>query len=173
LLAANDIRIEHGLNRPEKNIAVHIYDRVLAETEPDRLLNMIVLGTGSIASLFADYKPRDVRLSFAARKNILKAAGLAERSGGSAFLLQELPGRLVDADVLISATASPHRILGKNYFSKIAMLRKKDLHVYDLALPRDIEPAVKGIEGIILKNIDEVAANADIKNRLKAEPLSH
>ena len=173
LLAANDIRIEHGLNRPEKNIAVYIYDRVLAETEPDRLLNMIVLGTGSIASLFADYKPRGVRLSFAARKNILKAAYLAERSGGDAFLLQELPCRLVDADVLISATASPHRILGKNYFSKIAMLRKKDLYVYDLALPRDIEPAVKDIEGIILKNIDEVVVNADIKNRLKAEPVSH
>jgi glutamyl-tRNA reductase len=172
LLAANDIRIEHGLNRPEKNIAVHIYDRVLAEAGPDRLLNMVVLGTGSIASLFADYKPRDVRLSFAARKNILKAAGLAERSGGDAFLLQELPGRLVDADVLISATASPHRILGKNYFSKIAMLRKKDLYVYDLALPRDIEPAVKDIEGIVLRNMDEVTLNADVKNRHTSESFS-
>ncbi|MFA5146822.1 MAG: hypothetical protein WC515_05595 [Candidatus Omnitrophota bacterium] len=172
LLAAHDIRMKNGLNKPEKNIAVLIYDRILTELELDRPLNIIVIGTGNIAALFTEYKPHYARLSFAARKNILKASGLAEMSGGASFFLKELPGRLVDADVLISATASPHRILGKNYFLKIAMLRKKDLYVYDLALPRDIEPAVKDVERIVLRNMDEVTLNADVKNRHASESFS-
>jgi len=172
LFAAHDIRMKDGLNRPENNIAVVVYDRILSEIQPDKLLKVVVVGTGKIAELFAVYKPQGIRISFASHKNISKARELAVKAGGAAFTLKELPAYLKSADVLVSATASPHRVFNKNYFSGIAVSRESQLYIYDLALPRDVAPAVKDIEGIILKNIDEVEINADLKNRHTAESFS-
>lgn len=172
LLAAHDVRMKNGLDKPDSNIAVFVYKKISAETRPDKLLNIVVVGTGKIAELFAAYKPHGVRLFFAAHKNISKAEDLAREAQGKALFLKELPEYLKSADVLISATASPHRVFDKNYFLKIAALRGQELYIYDLALPRDIAPSVKDIDGIILKNIDEVFVNADIKSRHKAESFS-
>jgi len=172
LLAAHDMRMKNGLNKPDTNIAVLIYGRILPEIRPNKLLNIVVVGTGKIAELFAVYKPQGVRLCFAAHKNIAKAGDLARKAQGTALFLKELPVHLKTADALISATASPHRVFDKNYFLKIAVSRKQELYIYDLALPRDVAPGVKDIDGIVLKNIDEVFINVDLKNRHKAESFS-
>lgn len=173
LLAAHGLRAKFSLNMPENNIAVLLYDRMLSQSDRDNLLNVVVAGTGKIAELFALYKPEGVRLYFAAHKNILKAQILATRANGKALLLKELPTLILNADVLISATSSPHRVFDKNYFLKIAAQRKRNLYIYDLAVPRDVTPDVKNIHGIVLKNIDEAILNVDFKNRLKTEPVSH
>lgn len=172
LLAAHDVRMKNGFNKPDSNIAVFVYKKILSEIHPNKLLDIVVIGTGKIAELFAAYKPQGVRLYFAAHKNILKAEGLARKAQGKALFLKELPECLKTADVLISATASPHRVFDKNYFLKIAASRKQELYIYDLALPRDVAPVVKSIDGIILKNIDEVFINVDLKSRYKAESFS-
>ena len=172
LLAAHDVRMKKGLNKPDSNIAVFAYKKILSEIHPNKLLNIAVVGTGKIAELFAAYKPQGVRLYFAAHKNISKAEGLACKTQGKALFLKELPECLKAVDVLISATASPHRVFDKNYFLKIAASREQELYVYDLALPRDVAPGIKDIDGIVLKNIDEVFINVDLKNRHKAESFS-
>lgn len=172
LLSAHNIRIKNDLSKPENNIAVLVYDRILRGVQPSRLLNIIVVGTGKIAELFASYKPQGVRIHFAAHKNILRARLLAQKAEGGALLLKELPGALLKADCLISATSSPHRVFDKNYFLKVAALRKKELYIYDLAVPRDVAPEAGDIEGIILKNIDEVVLDANVKDRHKAEQIS-
>lgn len=172
LLAAHDIRAKSGLNRPEKNIAVLVYDRISIAAKPNKLLNVVVAGTGKIAELFAAYKPQGVKVDFASRRNIAKARELAKETGGRAILLKELPEYLLNADVLVSATASPHRVFSRNYCSKISALREKELYIYDLAMPRDVDPDVRNIEGIILKSIDEVTLNDNIKNKHKAESFS-
>ena len=173
LSAARNTRSKSGTKSLERNIAVLVYEELLKENTSDNLLNVVVAGTGKIAGLFASYRPQDVRLYFAAHKNILKAEALAKKSGGTALLLKELPGLLLNADIFISATSSPHRVFDKNYFSKLAALRDKELYVYDLALPRDVSPDVSSIDGIVLKNIDEVVSNANLKDRYAAQSVSY
>lgn len=155
LLAAHDIRMKNGFNKPENNIAVVTYRKILSEIKPHKFINIVVAGTGKIAQLFALYKPHDVRIKFAAHKNISRAEDLAKKAEGEFTFLEELPKELLTADVLVSATSSPHRIFDRDFFLNIAAKRGSELHVYDLALPRDIEPDVKEISGIILKNIDD------------------
>jgi len=171
LLSSHDVRMKSGSNHTENNIAVSLYDQILKAHNSDDLLNVVVAGTGKIAGLLAAYRPRDVRICFAAHKNILRAGELAGIAGGRAIFLKDLPQMLLSADVLISATSSPHRVFGKNYFSRIAAVREKDLYIYDLAVPRDVEPVVKDINGMILKNIDEVIQDARIKDRYAAEQI--
>ena len=169
LFAGHAIRVREKLNTPENNIAALVYDHLSAEIYPSGLLNIVVAGTGKIAELFARYKPQGVRLYFAAHKNILRAGELAVIAEGEALSLEKLPVFLRDADIFISATSSPHRVFSKNYFSKIAGSRKSELYVYDLAVPRDVAPEAGEIEGIILKNIDEVLSNVKFKGRDEAE----
>lgn len=172
LSASHGIRMREGQNNPKNNIAVLLYDHLSSRINPCGLLNIAVAGTGRIAELFALYRPRGVRLYFAARKNILRAAELAVIAEGYTLYLEELPALLRDTDILISATSSPHRVFGKNYFSKIAALRKRELYIYDLAVPRDVAPEAGEIKGIVLKNIDEVTADVNIKDRRASEQIS-
>lgn len=173
LLAAMDVRVEGFLNRPENNIAALLYEDLFKESYSDDILKITIVGTGRVAELFARYKPQGARLSFAAHKNILRARELARISGGTVIGLEGLSGILLKTDILISATSSPHRVFDVNYFSKIAALRERELYIYDLSVPRDIEPGVKEIDGIVLKNIDEVIPNVDHKSRHEAQPVSH
>jgi glutamyl-tRNA reductase len=187
LLLGSEIRSVAGLKLHENNIATLLYRYLLSMSDSDDLLNVVVAGTGKIARLFAEHKPKEARLYFAAHKNIFKAHELAEQSQGYALMLRDLPELLLKADILISATSSPHRIFDKDYFSRIAALREKKLHVYDLAVPRAVDPETKNIDGIVLNNIDdlngifekhnrslEVIVNeSNFKNRYAAEPAGH
>lgn len=165
LLLGHEIRSVSGLRMHENNIATLLYEYLLSTNDSDNLLNVVVAGTGKIARLFAEYKPKETRLYFAAHKNIFKAHELAEQSQGYALMLRDLPELLLKADILISATSSPHRIFDKDYFSRIAALREKELHVYDLAVPRAVDPEAKNIDGIVLNNIDDLNSIFDKHNR--------
>ncbi len=164
------IRRESGLNGQD-NIATLILDDMKKNLIWGNELKIVVIGTGKIAGLLAKHRPLDARLVFAAHKNKLAADNLAELANGETVFLRDLPEILAEVDFLVSATASPHFILEAEELAKIASRRKKPLYIYDLAMPRDIEPAAGEIGGIILKNLDDLSLvfkehNDRIKNRL-------
>ncbi len=164
------IRRESELNGQD-NIATLILDDMKRNLVWGNELKIAVIGTGKIAGLLAKHRPLNAHLIFAAHKNKLAADNLAESANGKTVSLKDLPEVLAEADFLVSATASPHFILRKEELEKIASRRKKPLYIYDLAIPRDIEPAVGEIGGIILKNLDDLSFvfeehNDRIKNRL-------
>ncbi|MDP2941835.1 MAG: hypothetical protein Q8N85_06275, partial [Candidatus Omnitrophota bacterium] len=169
-LKALSIRKASGLDGPAVNIANVVYEemkRISGENEAQA----IIIGTGRIAELFSLQKPRFLRLSFASHKNKKRGRELAEQSGGALFSFQELKGLLPEADFLISATKGPHFLLRKQDVKAAAVGRSKPLYIYDLALPRDIEPSVKNLEGVILKDLDDLTLNYEefnlkIKNKL-------
>lgn len=187
LLLGHEIRSTAGLKLRENNIATLLYEYLLSTNDSDDLLSVVVAGTGKVAQLFADYKPEEARLYFAAHKNIFKARKLAEQSGGHALILKDLSELLLKADILISAASSPHRIFDKDYFSRIAALRAKDLHIYDLAVPRAVDPQARNIDGIVLNNIDDlngifekhnrspeaILNESNFKNRYAPKPVGH
>ncbi len=119
-------------------------------------LDMMVVGTGKIAQLFSEVSMPEANINFYAHKNFSKAKIFAERSGGRAFFLKDLYKRLSQADILISATSSPHYILKKDSLYEAAAGRKRPLYIYDLAIPRDVEPLVKDIKMIFLQNLDDL-----------------
>jgi len=172
--------IQNFLVRRIKNVAQKLVEH------PEPVIKIRCLKSG-IAELFARYKPQGARLYFAAHKNILKARELAGQSQGHALALKDLPELLLKADVLVSATSSPHRIFSKDYFSRIAALRERELHIYDLALPRAVDPEAKNIDGIVLNNIDDLSGifekhnrsleailnEPNLKNRYAVEPAGY
>ena len=150
LARAEDIRIKSGLKEARLNIATIIFNDLSKQRE------IVIIGTGKIAFVLAENRPSWANLHFVARKKHKSATRLARQSGGRAVLLDELERLLLNVDVVISATKSPHYILKKRYLMSLAAKRKRPLYVYDLAVPRDIEPDAGAIPGIFLKDLDDL-----------------
>jgi len=173
ILLSEKIRAASNLNNNADNIATLIFDDIEKRLEQKERCGIVVVGTGKIAEIFAKHKLPGAHLTFAAHKNHQKAQTLAKDSGGEALPLQELPRIITKADALIGATSSPHYVLKKEHFDGYPVRRARPLYIYDLAIPRDVEPAVGSIEGVYLHNLDTLKPlfsryNNSLQNRVES-----
>ncbi|MFH0840206.1 MAG: hypothetical protein V1883_04230 [Candidatus Omnitrophota bacterium] len=168
---SEELRFRAGLNDPSENIATIAFHDLKKRLNIKQSADIVVIGTGKIAELIAQYRQDFFCINFIAHKNHEKAEALARASGGRASLLIDLPRLLSGADAVISATSSPHYILKKEHFFALSKQRKSPLYLYDLAVPRDIEPAVRDIEGLVLRNLDDLSGAFDEHNRRKRKNI--
>src|SRR4051812_3497791 len=81
---------------------------------------------------------------FVANRHYDRAIGLAQRFDGTAVRFEELPEQLTGADIVVSATNSPHHIVEREGLEQVMVERpQRPLLAIDLAVPRDIEPACR------------------------------
>jgi glutamyl-tRNA reductase len=144
---------EKGVSVP--SVAVELARRTLGDLGDRRVL---VVGAGETAELVARaLVARGVASVFVANRHYDRAIGLAQRFGGDAVRFEELPEQLEAADIVVSATNSPHHIVERNELEQMmATRRDRPLLLVDIAVPRDIEPACRGVAGVSLHDIDDV-----------------
>jgi glutamyl-tRNA reductase len=86
-----------------------------------------------------------------------KAVTLADRFEGQAKSLQELQCALMEADILISSTGANEFVITKEMMADVERVRKgKPLFMVDIAVPRDIDPAIESLESVFLYDIDDL-----------------
>jgi glutamyl-tRNA reductase len=158
LTAGGRAREETGIS--EKNVsipsvAVDLARRTLGDLADRRVL---VVGAGETAELLARaLVSRGVTTVFVANRHYDRAIGLAERFGGNAVRFEELPEQLEQADIVVSATNSPHHIVERDELEHVMGVRGgRPLLLVDIAVPRDIEPACRDVAGVSLHDIDDV-----------------
>jgi glutamyl-tRNA reductase len=96
---------------------------------------------------------------FVASRRRDRAISLARRYGGESVPFDELPQALTTADILVTATASPHLLLEAGELGEVMSMRQgRPLLLIDLAVPRDIDAACGEIEGVSLYDIDDLEA---------------
>ena len=91
-----------------------------------------------------------------ANRTYAKAQKLANEFGGSAAKLSEFLDYLPDADIVISCTSSPRYVVEKEILAPVVSARKQPLMLIDIAVPRDIDPAVAELDNVILYDIDDL-----------------
>ena len=133
---------------------------------------IIIIGAGKVTELVLKYlKDEKPRVVFVSNRTFDKAKELASRIGQSAVRFDKLPQLVTRADVIISATTSPHFIIKKETLG-YAISRK--LFIMDLAMPRDVDPEMREIENVELFNLEDltftVQKNLE-KKRLEAERI--
>ena len=89
---------------------------------------------------------------------------LAIQVEGQALRLEKISEIIETADVLISATASPHLVLNFHELTAFVRQRTKLLYVYDLALPRDIDSRCEGLPGVCLQNLETLRSAFETEN---------
>lgn len=144
---------EKGLSIP--SVAVELARRSLGDLAGRRVL---MIGTGETAELVAKaLVARGVHTVFVANRHYDRAIGLAQRFDGSAVRIEHLPDQLDLADIVVSATNSPHHIVERDDLTQVMTGREgRPLLAIDIAVPRDIAPDCREIGGVGVYDIDDV-----------------
>jgi glutamyl-tRNA reductase len=97
-----------------------------------------------------------------ANRTLSRAESLAARCGGRAITWAELDAGLADADVVLASTGSPEVLLEAERVARV-MARRVDrpMLIVDIAVPRDVDPAVGALAGVRLLDMDALAAFAE------------
>ncbi|GMW00621.1 MAG: glutamyl-tRNA reductase [Candidatus Hydrogenedentota bacterium] len=95
-------------------------------------------------------------------RSLDKAEELARKIRGESVALADIAAHLHRADIVISSTASQSYILGASDFQKALRSRSHaPMFVIDIAVPRDIEPAVKALDNVYLYDVDDLKKVTD------------
>jgi len=143
------------------SIAVDLALSVLGDLE-DR--NVVILGAGEASELTARaLSEQGAGMIFVANRHAGRALSLAQRFGGAVVGLDKLPDQLVDADIVLCSTSSPHPILGRDELELVMAERegrggRAPLLLIDIAVPRDVDPACGELDGVNLYDIDDLQA---------------
>ncbi|MEV6410670.1 glutamyl-tRNA reductase [Kribbella sp. NPDC051718] len=119
----------------------------------------LVVGAGSMASLAAQTLLNGGAASVTiANRNYDRAVALADRIGGTAIKLADVPAAMREADLIVSCTGARGVVLTEEMVRDAADGRP--FGVLDIALPRDVDPAAARIEGITLVTLADLAGTA-------------
>jgi len=132
---------------------------------------VLVIGAGDMCELAAQYFVRaGVKGIRVTNRTYERAVELAERFGGEAIPFSDLIDGLMEADIVLSSTGSPHYLVRKEEVAAVLRRRKqRPLFFIDIAVPRDIDPEVNNLDNAYLYDIDDLqeVAEANVKDRLK------
>ena len=123
-------------------------------------IKVLFVGAGEMIELvvthFAAKQPKAMAI---ANRSLERGEKLAGRFGAEVLRLAELPERLHEFDAVISCTASTLPLIGLGAVERALKKRKhRPMFMVDLAVPRDIEPEVKGLEDVYLYTVDDLAS---------------
>jgi glutamyl-tRNA reductase len=123
---------------------------------------VLVIGAGETAELTAKaLHARGADTVFVANRRYDRAIGLAQRFGGTAVRFEDLPARLLVSDIVVSSTASPHQIVGREELALVMEQREgRPLLIVDMAVPRDIDADARDLPGVTLYDMDDLQREA-------------
>jgi glutamyl-tRNA reductase len=130
---------------------------------------VVIIGTGETSELTARaLADSGTTTVFVANRRRDRAISLARRYGGTTLRFDDLPEALLKADIVVAATASPHLLLEVRELADVMRERGgRPMLLIDLAVPRDIDSACAGLDGISLADIDDLQAVADRNRRVR------
>ena len=149
--------------------AVKLAQRIYGDVSQQKVL---FIGAGEMIELCADHfaaqKPKSMTV---ANRTLERGTSLAEKIGGNAILLNDLPARFAEFDIVITSTASQLPIVGLGMVERAVKARRhRPIFMVDLAVPRDIEPEVAALDDVFLYTVDDLAqvVNDGMENRQTA-----
>jgi glutamyl-tRNA reductase len=116
--------------------------------------NILIVGTGKVTELVLQHLSKeDSKVIFISSRNFKKAQEFAKKIIARAVRFEDLENHLKEADIVITATASPYFIIKKETLEGAA---KQRLIIIDLAVPRDVSPDVRQLENVELFNLEDL-----------------
>jgi len=158
LTVSKRVRSETAIGNAAVSIpyaAVELTRQIFGSLENKKVL---LLGAGKMSELSArgwlNHGARAVRVI---NRKTEHAAELAAKLGGIAIPFEERWQHMADADIIISSTSCPHTILSRDEAEMMVRGRtKRPLVIVDIAMPRDIDSAVREVEGVYLYDLDDL-----------------
>jgi glutamyl-tRNA reductase len=143
------VHTETGIDRAGASLVSVALDRAEARLGPLAGRPVLVVGAGSMGALAATTLARRDAVVTVSSRTPASAARLAGNVGGRWAPLEELTGQLGAADVVVTCTGASGIVVSADAVATAVEHRAdRPLVVVDLALPRDVEPAVAALPGV-------------------------
>lgn len=146
------------------NVAVDLALNIFGQLGAARLC---LMGAGEIGEKTARaFQSRGTGSITVANRGFERALELATALGASAMPYEQREARLGEFDIVVCATSAPDIIVSRAATAAAMSKRPaQPLFFIDLALPRDVDPTVAGLQNVFLYNLDDLAKIAE-ENRV-------
>ena len=161
LRAGRRARAETAINRNPATVS-SVAVKLVNETIPDlRTAQVLVVGAGEMAELtLAALHHRGARDVCVVNRTREHAEQLSARFVARSLGFERLHVALESADVVITSTAAPHHVI-THAMVATAMDGRQDrpMILVDIAVPRNVDPAVSAIPGVRCVDLDDLHAH--------------
>jgi len=171
---AKHIRTETNIQRGSVSVmsaAVELAEKIFSSLAEHEVL---VIGAGETSEKTARaLLSRGARNVVVTNRSPERATALAAELGGRAVPFEQWPDEFEKIDIAISSTAAPKHILDRAKLEPLMKRRKnRPLLLIDIAVPRDIDPAVGTLDNVYLYNVDDLQGIADDYLKLRQEEVA-
>lgn len=167
------VRNETAIQRGSTSVGSVAVD--LAEKVHDlKECRVMLIGAGEMSRTCAQsLLSRGAKSIIVSNRSHERAVELATEMKGKALKFDEWEAAMHEVDVIISSTSAPHFVIKPEQIQQVMKKRRwEPLLVIDIAVPRDVDPAVNDIEGVYLYDIDALQAIADESRRERERQLA-
>jgi glutamyl-tRNA reductase len=148
--------------------AVELARKVFSSLEGRKVL---VIGAGETAELTVkNLVSVGVRTVVVANRTLQRAEDLAGQYGGIPISIEDIGLWLPEVDVVISSTEAPHLVLRRETVQEAMRMRRgRPMFLFDIAVPRDIDPNAGRLDNIFLYDIDDLQSvvEANLRERVR------
>lgn len=119
---------------------------------------VMLIGAGEMCELAAKhFLNNGVRGLMVTNRTYERAVRLADEFAGKAVPFEDLFDQLHKADIILSSTGAPHTIIGAGDLDEVMRRRRhRPMFFIDIAIPRDIDPAVNDLDNVYLFTVDDL-----------------
>jgi glutamyl-tRNA reductase len=146
------------------SVAVDLARRIFGDLDEHAVL---LLGAGETAEAAARSLGKGARAVRICNRSFDRAATLARDMRAAAVPWEGLEAELAQADVVVASTASVTHVVTREMVKRAMKVRKgRTLFFVDIAVPRNVEPTVHGIDNVYVFNVDDL--EQEVARGLKA-----
>ena len=169
--AAKTIRTNSGISEHPVSVAytaVVLARQIFGNLESQ---TVVLVGAGEMVQLCGRYLvDHGIDNLLILNRSREKAEEIAAELGATAMTLDRLEEALPHADILISSTASPTPVILKiDIKAALRKRRHRPMFLVDIAVPRDIEPAISRLNDVYLYTIDDLQQVVDENMQQRSE----
>ena len=164
---SNRIRSETAIGKLAVSIptaALELARQIFGSLQNRRVL---LLGTDEMCELSVRYIMAHGAGSFVViDQSPARAQDLADKLGGTSASIADRWQCMLNADIVIAATGCPHVVLTHDEAERIALERNRvALLIMDIGVPRDVDPDVRRVDGIMLYDLEGLERATQHRNR--------
>ncbi len=158
LSIAKAVRSETGISDHAVSVSYAAVELAKKIFENLQQRTVMILGAGETSELAArHFLNHGVEHIFVANRTPARAEHLAQELGAKAIPWEAFPEHLIHTDIVVSSTSAPQPIVQIPMVQEIMRARRgRPMFFIDIAVPRDIEPAINTLENVFLYDIDDL-----------------
>lgn len=173
LKVGKDVRHQTKINEGAvgiPSVAVELAQKIFGQLTNEKVM---VIGSGEMTiTTIKNLRNAGAEIRYVVSRNQAKGEQIADEFAAEWLAIDTGIKKLTSVDIVITSTSSERPILTYDHVHSIMQARRhRPLFIIDIAVPRDVEQDVNGIDDVYLYNVDDLKGVADVNLRLRCKQI--